>query len=74
MNNDFNNFDKDKLEVLIDEKMNDKISYCNKKIDELKISNEISDKKLQDNVNTSNEIINKNYKVILIYLMIIQKN
>ena len=40
----------------------------------LKISNEIIDKKLQDNVNTSNEIINKNYKVILIYLMIIQKN
>ena len=36
MNNDFNNFDKDKLEVLIDEKMNDKISYCNKKIDEIK--------------------------------------
>ena len=46
MNNYFNTFINDKLEKLIHEKIDDKMNFCNKKINELKISNDVYDKKL----------------------------
>ena len=47
-----------KLEELIEAKIKDKINDCNKKIEELKISNEVHDKNLQGNMVLSNKSIN----------------
>ena len=58
MNNDFNKIFNEKLEELNDEKINNKINYCDKKIGELKIPNEVIVKKLQGNIDSSNKAIN----------------
>ena len=58
MTNDFNEMINNKLEELIEEKIKDKINDCNKKIEELKISNEVHDKNLQGNMVLSNKSIN----------------
>ena len=48
----------DDFQKLIHEKIDDKINYCNKEINELKISIDVYNKKLQDNIHLYNEMIN----------------
>ena len=66
---------KKKLEELIEAKIKNKINDCNKKIEELKISNEVHDKNLQGNMVLSNKSINDlEKKMIKILKIVLIKN